>query len=99
MKKFLATLLACLMLVTVLAGCGQKDPTPAGDEGADKLDVVVVVTDALGGGGTPDDMNNYLKKALNDFDNVNGSIYEARRSPCSATVPCRWLSAGTLHSS
>mgnify|MGYP000385183184 CR=1 FL=1 len=23
----------------------------------------------------------------------------ARRSPCSATVPCRWHSAGTLHSS
>ena len=23
----------------------------------------------------------------------------ARRSPCSATAPCRWLSAGTLHSS
>ena len=35
MKKFLATLLACLMLVTVLAGCGQKDPTPAGNEGAE----------------------------------------------------------------
>ena len=80
MKKFVATLLACIMLVTLLAGCGNNPaPTPnnGGNTTDDKLNVVVVVTDALGGGGTPDDMNNYLKKAVADFDNVNGSIYEA----------------------
>lgn len=80
MKKFVATLLACIMLVTLLAGCGNN-PAPTPNNGRnttdDKLNVVVVVTDALGGGGTPDDMNNYLKKAVADFDNVNGSIYEA----------------------
>ena len=80
MKKFVATLMACIMLVTLLAGCGNNPaPTPnnGGNTTDDKLNVVVVVTDALGGGGTPDDMNNYLKKAVADFDNVNGSIYEA----------------------
>lgn len=54
----------------------RTDTAEPATGGASELEVVVVVTDALGGGGTPDDMNNYLKKAIEDFG-VNGTIYEA----------------------
>lgn len=73
MKKLIAFLLVCLMLVSMVACKGDSKD---GKKDGDKPKVVVITTDALGGGGVPDDMNEYLKKAIADFD-IDGSIYEA----------------------
>lgn len=91
MKKTIAIVLACLVAAMLFAGCGPSTDTPKpvdtkaseqtpdvseGKKAASDLKVVVITTDALGGGGVPDDMNNNLKKAIADFG-INGSIYEA----------------------
>ena len=81
MKRIMAILFACMMVVSVI-GCASAPSTTTEAaaapqaKAASDLKVVVVTTDALGGGGVPDDMNKHLKRAIDDFG-VNGSIYEA----------------------
>ena len=80
-QKFAALALALTLALGLLSGCGPdapsgSSPAQSPDAGGGALKVALVLTQSLGDSGPADDMNNAMKRAVEDFG-IESTTYEA----------------------